>query len=408
MYATIVLHANLQYAEIPKDDIGNVVKKSYIPVITELLNKPKTKVVFNFTGFTLEILSNEYPEVINLLKEGIDKNKFELLGCGYAHPIFPLLPKEDVIKQIEFNEKALRDILNYKPSGFWLPELAYDPTLPKILKQKGYNYIFIDEDLYQKSEPLLNSANPYNFQKKCLDEYIIDFMRAKSVIKKISSFFKLKKYVINESKKVDFFPIELKGIGGTITALKAPRSWFILTYSALLRYPFININTVSKVLSHFNQSNGLISLYAMDLEFFGYRSYIEGKEVNHQHLSNMVTKLVRNDFVKLVLPSDYLEKNKPKKIGYMKTGSWAPKNTLDIWTKDEDNKKLERLCDEVRHYLYLLPESKEKEEIWKLLLLAENSDGRGWDPLPERRLDCFASATQALDKVKQLYHSLKD
>ncbi|MHA1515991.1 MAG: hydrolase, partial [Candidatus Heimdallarchaeaceae archaeon] len=82
MYSTIVLHANLQYAEIPISEIPQVVNLSYIPVLSTLLEIPKIEVVLNFTGVTLEILKNSYPEVIDLLKEGIDQGKFELTGCG--------------------------------------------------------------------------------------------------------------------------------------------------------------------------------------------------------------------------------------------------------------------------------------------------------------------------------------
>ncbi|MCG3223878.1 MAG: hydrolase, partial [Candidatus Heimdallarchaeota archaeon] len=73
MYSTIILHANLQYAEIPVDEIPNVVEQSYIPVLSLLLEIPNIAVVLNFTGVTLEILHNEYPEVIELLKKGIKK-----------------------------------------------------------------------------------------------------------------------------------------------------------------------------------------------------------------------------------------------------------------------------------------------------------------------------------------------
>lgn len=405
VYGTLILHANLQYAEIPKSEIPNVVNNSYIPVISELIDKPKVQVAFNFTGVTLEILSNEYHEVIDLLKEGIKKKKFELTGCGYSHPIFPLLPINDIKKQIEYNEAVLKDVLNYKPTGFWLPELAYDPTLPRILKEYGYSYIFIDDDLYSNSEELKNIANPYNYLKPNLEAYISEFLKTKSLVKKIFKFFKIKKEILNRCKMQDFYPIELKGVGDTITGIRAPRAWFVLTYSALMNYPTININTIKKMLSYQKNKNGLIVLYAMDLEFFGYRSYVEGHLVDHKDLGNMLSKLVKNDELKLILPSDYLQKFKPKKLGYMRTGSWAPYGSLDIWTQDEDNKKLERLCNDVRIYLNHLPPSEEKEKIWKLLLLAENSDGRGWDPIPERRLDCFSYAVEALNRAKKEYEN---
>ena len=50
MYSTIVLHANLQYAEIPVSEIPEVVNHSYIPVLKALLETPKVEVVLNFSG----------------------------------------------------------------------------------------------------------------------------------------------------------------------------------------------------------------------------------------------------------------------------------------------------------------------------------------------------------------------
>ena len=188
MYSTIVLHANLQYAEIPVDDVPQVVENSYIPVLKTLLDIPKAEVVLNFTGVTLEILGNENQEVLDLLKEGIDKGKFELTGCGYSHPIFPLLPEEDIEKQIEFNLQVLEKTLNYTPKGFWLPELAYDPTLPRILKKYGFSYIFIDDELYTTSSPLLNDSNQYNFPYYSASHFLIDFMKARGVFQQLSRF----------------------------------------------------------------------------------------------------------------------------------------------------------------------------------------------------------------------------
>jgi hypothetical protein len=105
----------------------------------------------------------------------------------------------------------------------------------------------------------------------------------------------------------------------------------------------------------------------------------------------------------MILPMKYLEIHKPKDLGYMKTGSWEPNRRLDIWTEDEDNKKLERLCQEARWYFSQLADSEITEEMWKHLLLAENSDGRGWDPIPERRLDCFSHAYEAITIAKEKY-----
>ncbi len=403
MYSTIILHANLQYAEIPVDEIPNVVEQSYIPVLSLLLEIPDIAVVLNFTGVTLEILYNEYPEVIDLLKEGIKKEKFELTGCGYSHPIFPLLPIEDINKQIEFNLEVLEKTLNYVPKGFWLPELAYDPTLPKILKEHGFSYMFIDDELYRMSSPLMNDSNLYNAEYYSASHYVIDFLKAKGIFRKIIHFRRAIRGMKKVLKSAEFEPVEVKGAKGTITGLRVPQSWSIFTSASLMGYPLLSIRNTIKIISKFSKQTGLVIPYGTDIEFFGYRSVVDGKLIATESLRKLLIKMTNISDNSMILPVKYLENNKPSEIGYMKTGSWAPDRRLDLWTKDEDNQKLERLCDEARWYINQLTPEEIDDELWKQLLMAENSDGRGWDPIPERRLHCFNHALEALNIAKSKY-----
>jgi len=403
VYSTIVLHANLQYAEIPVSEIPEVVKKSYIPVLSTLLEIPKLEVVLNFTGVTLEILKNSYPEVIDLLKEGIDQGKFEMVGCGYSHPIFPLLPVIDMKKQIEFNNEVLETTLNYKPKGFWLPELAYDPLIPGVLKSFDFLYTFIDEELYNMSSPLLNDSNEYNFPYYSATHYIIEFMKAKGVFRKFLKYRKATKGLRKSAKKSNFNPVELKGVKDTITGLKVPQAWSIFSSASLMKFPFISQKKVIRNLAKHKHSTGLIIPYGTDIEFFGYRSLVEGRMITHEDLRKFIERMMKIPDNQMILPHKYLKDNKPKDLGYMKTGSWAPDRRLDLWTRDEDNQKLERLCGEARWYFAHLSESEITEQMWKHLLLAENSDGRGWDPIPERRLDCFSHAYDAIELAREKY-----
>ncbi len=43
-----------------------------------------------------------------------------------------------------------------------------------------------------------------------------------------------------------------------------------------------------------------------------------------------------------------------------------------------------------------------EDRILHHLLLAENSDGRGWNPIPERRLFCYKHALKAIEIGKKL------
>jgi hypothetical protein len=67
---------------------------------------------------------------------------------------------------------------------------------------------------------------------------------------------------------------------------------------------------------------------------------------------------------------------------------------------DPDNERLNALCAEAAQKLRLATvlgsERPLLEQARRAMLLAENSDGRGWMPCPERRLDCYDQALKAI------------
>ena len=64
----LILHANLQYAEIPTSEIENIVKKSYIPTLDLLIRSPKIKSIIDFSGVTLEIFAKDYPLILEKVR----------------------------------------------------------------------------------------------------------------------------------------------------------------------------------------------------------------------------------------------------------------------------------------------------------------------------------------------------
>jgi len=46
--------------------------------------------------------------------------------------------------QIVKDRETKEEVLEVSPKSFWLPELAYDPIIPAILNDNGYDEVFID------------------------------------------------------------------------------------------------------------------------------------------------------------------------------------------------------------------------------------------------------------------------
>lgn len=115
---------------------------------------PDLRATWNVSGCLLERLAEEKKMAfIDHLKFLVKKGRVELTGSAAYHGFLPFLPEAEVIRQIKTNEKILRKYFgkNFKPSGFFLPEMAYTPAVAKIIKHLGYSWLILDEVAYSSS-----------------------------------------------------------------------------------------------------------------------------------------------------------------------------------------------------------------------------------------------------------------
>lgn len=145
------------------DIIHKVTKESYIPLIEELKKNPRAKITCNISGSLIEHLYATKNEiVIDGFRELLESKQIEITGSACYHPILPLLPAPEIQRQIELNNEVLKKAFGdlYHPSGFFLPELAYNRKAAKIIKKMGFKWIILDEINYN------GRLNSVQFQKK--------------------------------------------------------------------------------------------------------------------------------------------------------------------------------------------------------------------------------------------------
>lgn len=105
-----------------------------------------------FSGILLEQLLDEeiqkrYAHIIDIpqMLEGYARQEnIELIGMGYYHPIFPLIPKEDWDAQLIKGREKIREVFGRVPLGFWPPEMAFCMDMIPALERDGYEYVVID------------------------------------------------------------------------------------------------------------------------------------------------------------------------------------------------------------------------------------------------------------------------
>lgn len=250
----LIFHGNLQYAEIPKHEISKVIEKSYFPTISELI-KREIPFGLNITGYSLQFLPQE---LIHLIKEGIESELIEILGTSYTHAILPLLTLSRIEAQIKRDREIKEEIFEVSPGGFWLPELAYDPIIPAILRDNEYEYLFADGEAMLFSNHLNSAIKSI----KPLYPYLIKAQRGEGFV--------YLNYLLGlrELKKA----INLT-FGGKVTLeavkdIEAIPVWVSINIAIMLgagRFPLMS----PKRVANWIKGKDEILLYGTDIEFLG-------------------------------------------------------------------------------------------------------------------------------------------
>ena len=85
-----------------------------------------------------------------LLTEMVRKGQIELLGGGFYNPLAPLISTQDMTGQVEALSAFIRKTFGKRPSGAWLYEYAWTPSLPAVLQNSKIQYNFLPAQSYME------------------------------------------------------------------------------------------------------------------------------------------------------------------------------------------------------------------------------------------------------------------
>ncbi len=121
--------------------------ESYSKVLDVFLKFPKAKFTLNMNGSLTELLYNyKFHETLDKIKELAQKDQLRFTGSGMYHPILPLLPPSEVIRQITLNEEYNKEVLGSfyaNPKGFFPPEMAISKGELNILEKLDYKWVIM-------------------------------------------------------------------------------------------------------------------------------------------------------------------------------------------------------------------------------------------------------------------------
>jgi alpha-amylase len=126
--------------------IEDVYEKAYEPMIGALERHPGVRLALHYTGPLLEWMAATRPESIARLRALVARGQIEILGGGLYEPILVALPERDRIGQLERMRTTVAEKFGVRPTGAWLAERVWEPSLPFDLATAGYAYTVLDDN----------------------------------------------------------------------------------------------------------------------------------------------------------------------------------------------------------------------------------------------------------------------
>jgi alpha-amylase/alpha-mannosidase (GH57 family) len=131
-----------------------------------------------FSGILLEQLTDSeiqrdfkgICDIEEMLRQYRQTAQIEIIGMGYYHPIFPLIPIEDWKAQLIRGRDKAKEVFGVYPRGFWPSEMAFCMEMIPALRQAGYEYVIVDS-VHIKPEGKENKKRDINLYIPYLARY---------------------------------------------------------------------------------------------------------------------------------------------------------------------------------------------------------------------------------------------
>ena len=125
-----------------------VTNESYRKILQILLDHPEGKFSFNINAsLTEQLVKYGLNDVIDNIGILAERGQIEFIGSAKYHPILPLIPDNEIERQIELNTKVNKEVFGdiYNPSGFFPPEMCVSQKCAEVIKSLGFRWLICDE-----------------------------------------------------------------------------------------------------------------------------------------------------------------------------------------------------------------------------------------------------------------------
>ncbi|EKD27652.1 MAG: hypothetical protein ACD_79C00646G0005, partial [uncultured bacterium] len=155
LYLYMILHGNLNFSSIPKEQYSTVLDNCYWPMIDII--KKGCRIAVEFPASTLVELQKMDKSFIAEIKKLREEDQCEIIASCYTQAILPMIPYRVNLHNIQAGIDAYKKILGSVPKLFFLPEQTYSKSIPEILKKFNFSAMIMDWD---------NAAEYHHYDKE--------------------------------------------------------------------------------------------------------------------------------------------------------------------------------------------------------------------------------------------------
>ena len=124
--------------------LDRISDESYRPLIDVFRANPNARASININGVLTQMLADHgKSDIIKGLAGLAEEGKIEFTGTAKYHPILPLIPQDEVIRQIIDNQQTNQKLFGsaFRPKGFFPPEMCYSRNIVEPILSTGHQWV---------------------------------------------------------------------------------------------------------------------------------------------------------------------------------------------------------------------------------------------------------------------------
>jgi hypothetical protein len=140
------------HAHVPsgadEKEFENTYENKIRPFVSSLCRYSNIQAVLHYSGVLLYWIERNHPEFFMLIEDMAARKQIDIIGGGFYEPLFPLIPPQDRIGQIELLTTYLRKHFGKRPLGCWIPCMAWEQHLAASLAASDMSYTFLSREQF--------------------------------------------------------------------------------------------------------------------------------------------------------------------------------------------------------------------------------------------------------------------